>query len=141
MESRDQSEDTPVEESDSSTVSGRRTQWPVLERRGLLRLVSVVGVTGLAGCSQVGDFFDGDDAGESTPTFGYGGTSTAETSATPTATRTRRATDTASPTPSSTRTRSSTATSTPTRTGTQTPVPEDDYGEQGYGEYGYGGAL
>ncbi|GAB7095727.1 hypothetical protein JCM30237_28810 [Halolamina litorea] len=105
----------------------------VLDRRGLLRLASATGLTSLAGCSRVESFFDGDDAGDATPTYGYGGTPTPESTATPTASETR----TSRPTSTTTRTGTRTATDAATRTGTS--VPEDDYGEQGYGQYGYGG--
>ena len=129
----DQSENSLVEGSDSSTASDRPTRGSVFDRRGLLRLVSATTVTSLAGCSRVENFFAGDDAGGPTPTYGYGGSPTAATTATPTASATR----TGGATSATTRTSTQAGTDAAARTGTS--VPEDDYGEQGYGQYGYGG--
>lgn len=129
----DQSEKSLVEGSDSSTASDRPARGSVFDRRGLLRLVSVTTVTSLAGCSRLGDFLDGDDAGGPTSTYGYGGSPTAATTATPIATATRTGGAT------STTTRTNTQAGTDTAARTATSVPEDDYGEQGYGQYGYGG--
>lgn len=77
--------------------------------------------------------------GGSAPDGGSTDTPTPTATATPSPTPTATATPTETATPTATPTETATATATPTET--TTPLPEDDYGEQGYGELGYGGAA